>query len=73
MCYDPFMPTEDLMVDGTIGNLYGGLTKREYFAAMFAQGLISANYTVTSAGIDSEKISRKAVTLSDALIKELNK
>lgn len=45
-----------------------GLTKREYFAAMAMQGILSgAQY------IDYEKFAKVAVESADALIAELNK
>jgi hypothetical protein len=44
-----------------------GLTKREYFAAMAMQGLLSAD------SINYEAIIGDAVKLADALIEELNK
>lgn len=45
----------------------GGLTKREYFAAMAMQGL-SVDWTR-----ENEKIAVHAVLIADALIAELNK
>jgi len=47
-----------------------GITKREYFAAMAMQGLISARaYDLC----DIEYTAIDAVNMADALIKELNK
>lgn len=43
----------------------GGLTKREYFVAMAAQGL--AMHT----GADPEGVAKFAVTLADELLKQL--
>lgn len=47
-----------------------GLTKREYFAAMAMQGIISNpnNHYVTS-----YSIAERAVQIADALIEQLNK
>ena len=58
-----------------------GLTKREYFAAMFVQGLVSDPLTIDKIAKlalqeNMEKdaaISRLGVDLADALIAELNK
>ena len=47
----------------------GGLTKREYYASLCMQGLISNSANKAS---DFE-IARVAVVCADALIKELNK
>lgn len=44
----------------------GGLTKREYFAAMALQGLLAARIPFATAAID-------AVKRADQLIAELNK
>lgn len=49
----------------------GGLTKREYFAAMAMQGMIASN-----PGIQikyPEKMAKIAVNYADHLIEELNK
>lgn len=51
--------------------LEGGLTKREYFAAMAMQGLIANCYYNT--GITDEAHVEKAVSLADALLNQLNK
>ena len=53
----------------------GGLTKREYFAAVFASGVVSRSYDHLR---DSKEgmahyIVTDAVKLADALIEELNK
>lgn len=47
-----------------------GLTKREYFAAMALQGIMSSNEC--GVGHIPETASEWAVRLSDALIKSLN-
>jgi hypothetical protein len=46
-----------------------GLTKREYFAAMALQGVLSQSQFL----INSEKFAKFAVEAADALIAELNK
>lgn len=51
-------------------NFYG-LTKREMFAAMAMQGLVSNCYYGTGISIDLH--AQEAVNLADALIEELNK
>ena len=48
----------------------GGLTKREYFAAMAMQGMQSENPTT---GLDHETLALCAVAQADALIEALNK
>lgn len=59
-----------------------GLTKREYFAAMAMQGMISNPYfaenaprTEISEGVESldQHLVRRAVQVADALTTELNK
>lgn len=52
------------------GNCYGGgLTKREYFAALAMQGILAGG----SIASDTKAASIKSVAMADALIKELNK
>lgn len=46
---------------------YDGLTKREYFAALAMQGLISIN------NWSDDRIAQKSVEMSDKLIEALNK
>jgi len=53
----------------TVQSVDGGLTKREYFAAMAMQGLLS-NIKPETLIIE---LAKEAVILSDALIEELNK
>ena len=48
---------------------YEGLTKREYFAALALQGLLSKERNLGH----SEAQAREAVTMADELIHELNK
>ena len=51
----------------TITNL--GLTKREYFAGLALQGILTSHYPIE----DNSFISEQAVALSDALLPELEK
>jgi len=55
--------------EGGIDSPQSGLTKREYFAAMAMQGILSHLTTRVSA----EEVARAAVELADQLIIELNK
>lgn len=48
----------------------GGLTKREYFAAMAMQGIVS-NHTMLDSD-NWEWLAKSSVIAADALIKELN-
>lgn len=54
-----------------------GLTKREYFAAMALQGLLSNSYndgaTQPLSTASHDQIAQMAVSSADALIAELNK
>lgn len=50
--------------------LIDGLTKREYFAAMVIQGIISNK---DGLDIKIERIVESAVDIADALIEKLNK
>ncbi|AUR85509.1 hypothetical protein NVP1076O_04 [Vibrio phage 1.076.O._10N.286.51.B7] len=52
-------------------NKFGGLTKREHFAGLIMQGLLSA----PSEGeqVTSAQLTTKAVTLADLLLAELEK
>jgi hypothetical protein len=49
----------------------GGLTKREYFAAMAMQGVINLGFKADG-NADPEFTARDAVKYADALIAELN-
>lgn len=57
------------------GDVYdGGLTKREYFAAMALQGILSGDITINTQLNQSPKWSAEyALQCADALIVELNK
>ena len=48
-------------------NPIGGLTKREYFTALIAQGICAANPDI------SHDIPKYAVAMADALLEELEK
>jgi ribonucleotide monophosphatase NagD (HAD superfamily) len=54
-----------VVVNSGTDYFYGGLTKREYFAAMAMQGLLSNPNTIFE--------THYAVIIADALIAELNK
>jgi hypothetical protein len=56
--------------DGTEAKNYGGLTKREYFAAMAMQGLLSSESGWKE---PFDRIAAMAVSQGDLLIIELNK
>lgn len=71
----PAMPCDDIVMRDKDGNLYGcpvsssGLTKREHFAAMAMQGLLSSfgNHDVT----DYSEIASDAAMAADALLAAL--
>lgn len=54
---------------GTIAN---GLSKREYFAAMAMQGLLSNPDHRSDSRSCHEQIAKKALSMADELIKSLN-
>lgn len=54
----------------------GGLTKREYFAAMAMQGLSLREYNISNSTNDISafmSIARASINMADALIEELEK
>lgn len=53
-----------------IPNPNGGITKREYFAAMAMQGLLAADHTML---VSYNILAEYATDAADALIAELNK
>lgn len=55
--------------EGRSSEYEAGLTKREYFAAMAMQGILSSG----DWPFDSQPIVKYSISLSDALINELNK
>lgn len=82
---DPIHPSVDETTTRLIGNNdsvtefmgANGLTKREYFAAMAMQGMLSNSYNdgasqpLSTASHD--QIAQMAVSIADALIAEMNK
>lgn len=61
---DPINPIENPMSGPVLG-----LTKREYFAALAMQGMISAS----THGFSFSVLASESVSMADALIAELNK
>ena len=61
----PISPYRHLNCNGQIDGQYQGLTKREYFAIMAMQGLLS------NSGPNHEH-AKIAIEMADDLIKELN-
>ncbi len=64
--------------DGGIDHPQEGLTKREYFAAIAMQGLLTRvpkreNYQVDLGILESQRIAAESVIMADKLIEELNK
>lgn len=74
-------PNDSAMPCGDSLGIYGGLTKREYFAAMAMQGicanasfLSALNDTANNNNTHTEKlVAFSSVEVADALIAELNK
>ena len=66
---DPIHNVINSKKDYSDDNIYksNGLTKREYFAAMALQGLLSLG------GVVYQSTEKSAVEAADALIEELNK
>jgi len=60
---------------GEYGSDYGGLTKREYFAAMAMQGLLANTGGVSGEKGQTwyEKTADESLELADALISQLSK
>ena len=59
---DPAMPTSD--------KVYGGLTKREYFAGLAMQGLLAGP---NIDDLSADQVASDAAIYADALIAELSK
>jgi len=59
-----------VVVNENVDYFYGGLTKREYFAAMAMQGYIASGLMH---GCVENTLAMRSVTAADALIAELNK
>ena len=76
---DPAFPIIKSSQNGNlqIVNIYstGGLTKREYFAAMALQGILAANPTISVMPKDNpvNLLAIPAVAFADALLDELSK
>lgn len=64
---DPVFP----MIHPVTNDPYGGLTKREYFAAKAMQGYCGGEY-IGQSGLPQEIIAQWCVVMADALIKALN-
>ena len=58
-----------VVVNENINYFHGGLSKREYFAAMAMQGLLTESQVLDN----HDKFAKFAVQAADALIAELNK
>lgn len=58
--------------NGNVGYSSKGLTKREHFAGLAMQGILSGGLQNVW-GLDAEDVAVKAVSLADALLKELEK
>lgn len=68
---EPNHPANVITEETTIGQM--GLTKREQFAAMAMQGMLSGMVDAHGHGsIDNEVVAKYSVNLADALIKALN-
>ena len=53
------------------GGEFGGLTKRENFAAMAMQGMMANTHAVEN--LSQIDVAKEAVSMADALLKELDK
>ena len=60
-----------VVLNENMNYFYGGLTKREYFAAMAMQGLLAA-HNIYETGVDHDVNSMHSLLAADALIKALN-
>lgn len=77
---DPMRGAEQSFTNQNPHELPIGLTKREYFTALAMQGIMSSltefrangSETLYYAGMD-ENIAREAVSIADAVFKELDK
>lgn len=72
LAYPEIKTESDWNDTGAYGNVYsfGGLTKREYFASMAMQGLLSEPAVQTKTHM--ECIAHNSVLIADELIKALN-
>jgi len=64
----PAMPLHDDALAG-----YEGLTKREHFAGLAMQGLLAGGYCIEAPLMKLNEIPSEAITLADALLKELER
>lgn len=67
----PAMPTYELNGQNFLEDTSYGLTKREHFAAMAMQGLLSANAIYGGKTNDRASLAKDAIAFADALLKEL--
>lgn len=71
----PAYPTIVYGVGNEVNDTINGLTKREYFAAMAMQGILSGstdNHALVQGGdFNTPHIALKAVQLADELLKQL--
>jgi hypothetical protein len=73
----PIAPMPYTNSDGTIQHdVYSGLTKREYFAGLAMQGLLTRvpnrhGYEVDLGVLESKRITSEAIYMADALLAEL--
>jgi hypothetical protein len=65
---DLMYPTTQILDGEVIEGVWGGLTKREYFAAMAMQGVCASHNAVTA-----NEVAKWSVKAADALIEALNK
>jgi hypothetical protein len=63
-----------LVYDGPNANSFchDGLTKREYFAAMAMQGLLSADARYNNRTDDRKSLAKDAIAFADELLKQLD-
>lgn len=66
-------PVSEEGARGQVAGLYGGLTKREMFAAMAMHGMLGSDPNDGRMICERESIARMAVRRADELIKELEK
>lgn len=60
-------PTQDM------NSYYHGLTRREYFAGLAMQGVLSHNHPANPTPNQAEEIVKYAIGLADELLKQLEK
>jgi len=77
----PAFPTQNS--NSASGELVGGLTKREYIAAMAMQGILASLnceqnggngiYHVNDGWVDINRVSKEAISCADELLNQLSK